>query len=395
MSAPWSPAAEPLPYGAIRPPGTARAQLAVRVADHAVALSAMPDAAAHRLDGPNLDAVLAGGPDEWAAARQAIRRWLATFDVARPEELPGRLPDGCAWPLAAVEHELPFTPHDYVDFYASEQHARNVGKIFRPQQPDLPAAWLDIPIGYHGRAGTMQVSGRPVRRPHGIRRVDGAPEFGPSRFLDIEAEIGFVLGNPAAGPIDRRRADDHVFGLFVLNDWSARDIQAFEYVPLGPFLGKSFATSISPWVTPLAELHASRVAPPPRQRPLTAYLDDGDDPPCGFDLELVVELNGEVVSRAPFRTQYFTYAQMLAHMTVNGAGVTAGDMFASGTVSGATPDQFGSLLELTWNGERPLATAAGARPSLADGDSVAIRCSARRADGTTVDLGAVIATIVP
>ncbi|MCE3613299.1 fumarylacetoacetate hydrolase family protein, partial [Escherichia coli] len=164
---------------------------------------------------------------------------------------------------------------DYVDFYASAHHASNVGKLFRPGQPELPANWKQLPIGYHGRSGTIRPSGHPVRRPNGLRKLDAATaEFGPSGFLDIEAEIGFVLGSASIEPIPLDEAEAHVFGVVLVNDWSARDIQAFEYVPLGPFLGKSFATSIAAWVTPLAALDAARVPSPVRELPLAGYLDD-------------------------------------------------------------------------------------------------------------------------
>jgi fumarylacetoacetase len=188
---------------------------------------------------------------------------------------------------------------------------------------------------------------------------------------------------------------DHVFGVVLLNDWSARDIQAWEYVPLGPFLGKSFATSVSAWVLPLAALAAARVAPPPRDVALLPYLDDAGHPPGGFDLALAVEINGRVVSRPPFASMYWTPAQQLAHMTVNGASLRTGDLYASGTVSGPRPDQFGSLLELSWGGRDEVDTGAGKRTFLEDGDEVVLRATAPGPDGAIVALGEVAGRVLP
>jgi fumarylacetoacetase len=257
---------------------------------------------------------------------------------------------------------LPFAVGDYVDFYASEHHATNLGRLFRPDAAPLTENWKHLPVGYHGRSGTVIVSGTDVVRPCGQQRGADVPAFGPSRRLDIEAEVGFVVGGATTigQPVPLHQAREHVFGVCLVNDWSARDIQAWEYVPLGPFLGKSFATSLSPWVVPLDAFEDARVAPPARDVVLLPYLDDASLEPWGLDIELSVELNGELVSTAPFASMYWTPAQMLAHMTVNGASVRAGDLFASGTVSGPDQHQVGSFIEL----------GAG---FLADGDEVIIR----------------------
>lgn len=329
-----------------------------------------------------LDALLAAGPDAWAAVRAGL---LAAVDTA--EDLV---------PSAEVDLLLPFTVADYVDFYASEHHATNVGRIFRPDGDALTPNWKHLPIGYHGRAGTIVPSGTPVHRPRGqLRRPNGSIGFGPSERLDIEAEIGFVVGTPSrlGEHVAVEDFDRHVLGVCVVNDWSARDIQAWEYVPLGPFLGKSFATSISPWVVPLAALENARVAPPPRDQVLLPYLEDAE--PWGLDLELAVSINGTEVSRAPFAGMYWTGAQMLAHLTVNGASLRTGDLFASGTVSGPERDQRGSLLELSWNGSDPVRLADGStRSFLLDGDVVTIAARARLADGTHVALGEVVGQVV-
>jgi fumarylacetoacetase len=278
--------------------------------------------------------------------------------------------------LDEVEPRLPFTVADYVDFYSSLEHATNLGRMFRPDSEPLLPNWRHLPVGYHGRAGTVVVSGTPVRRPRGQSKAPDAdaPGFGPSRRLDIELELGFVVGvgSTLGEPVPASKFADHVFGLVLVNDWSARDLQAWEYVPLGPFLGKSFATSISAWVTPLALLEERRVAAPPQEPEPLPYLRlDGD---WAFDLPLEVELNGETIVRGNARGLYWTMPQQLAHATSNGATVRPGDLMASGTISGPEPGSEGSLIELTWNGERPLRLPdGGERTFLEDGDEVVLR----------------------
>jgi fumarylacetoacetase len=297
-------------------------------------------------------------------------------------------------PMAEVTMHLPIAVADYVDFYSSEQHAANVGAIFRPGSDPLPPNWKHLPIGYHGRAGTVAVSGTPVVRPSGQRLEDGTPVFGPSTRLDLEAELGFVVGAPSDRPVPVGAFADHVFGVCLLNDWSARDLQAWEYVPLGPFLGKSFLTSISPWVVPLAALEAARVPPPPRDPEPLAYLRD--DEPWGLDITLEMRLNGETVSRPPASGLYWTAAQQLAHLTVNGATLRTGDLYGSGTVSGPERDQRGSLLELSWGGAEPLTLADGStRTFLADGDVVTLTASAPGPGGTRIGFGEVTGRICP
>jgi fumarylacetoacetase len=293
---------------------------------------------------------------------------------------------------------LPFTVADYVDFYCSLDHASNVGRIFRPDAEPLLPNWRHLPVGYHGRAGTVVVSGTPVVRPCGQRRPPGAdaPTYGPSVRLDIEAEVGFVIGagSRLAEPVPIGDFADHVFGVVLLNDWSARDIQAWEYQPLGPFLGKSFATSISPWVVPLEALEAARVEGPAQDPAPLPYLRRAE--PWALDLSIEVALNGSVVSRPPFAGMYWTPDQMLAHLTVNGASTRTGDLYGSGTVSGPQAAQRGSLIELTWNGSEPLSLADGStRAFLEDGDTVTLSATAPAADGARLSLGEVTGTIHP
>jgi fumarylacetoacetase len=258
-------------------------------------------------------------------------------------------------PVSEVQWHLPFEVADYVDFYSSLEHATNMGKMFRPDSEPLLPNWRQLPVGYHGRAGTVVVSGTTIRRPHGQR---GPGDFGPSRKLDIELELGFVIGKPADGPVSGERALEHVFGVVLVNDWSARDIQAWEYQPLGPFLGKSFATSISAWVVTLDEL--ARVAGAPQEPPPLDYLRID---PFAYDIPLEVELNGKVISRTNAKHLYWNIAQQVAHLTSNGATLRTGDLLASGTISGPGEHERGSLIELTWN----------EGPFLEDGDEVVLR----------------------
>ena len=319
------------------------------------------DAPAGVFESPSLNAFMACGPEMWAS----VAGQLASADLARG------VVDG------SVEMLLPIEVADYVDFYASIDHATNVGKLFRPDNPLMPN-WRHLPVGYHGRAGTIVVTGTDVVRPSGQL---GPGEFGPSQRLDFELEAAFVVGVGSAqgSPVSTADAADHVFGMVLLNDWSARDIQAWEYQPLGPFLGKSFATSISAWVTPLADLRGARVAAPAQSPPPSPYLRVEAGEPWGLDLALTAEVNGEVVSRGPFAAMYWTMPQFVAHCTVNGASLRTGDLLASGTVSGPGPGEHGCLLEMQ-------------QGFLADGDEVVLRGSAL--DGA-VSLGEVRGRVKP
>jgi fumarylacetoacetase len=339
----------------------------------------------------DLGPFLAAGRPAWRSVRERLTELLGE-PANRDPVLPYLVP------RAAVDLHLPWQVGDYVDFYSSIHHAENLGRMFRPDAEPLTPNWRHLPIGYHGRSGTVAVSGTPVVRPCGQRRPPdaAAPLFGPSARLDIEAEVGFVVGAPSAlgAPVPVTEFAEHVFGVVLVNDWSARDLQAWEYVPLGPFLGKSFLTSVSPWVVPLDALAAARVAPPPQDPEPLPYLRGSE--PWGLDLALQVTLNGHVVSRPPFATMYWTPAQQLAHMTVNGASIRTGDLYASGTVSGPEPDQRGSLIELSWNGTEPLELADGStRTFLADGDTVTIAATAPGPGGTRIGFGEVTGTVLP
>lgn len=346
---------------------------------------------AHLFRSGSLDAFLAAGHTAWAQVRADLTAWLSDDRYrAALEDL--------LIPAAAVSLRLPFTVADYADFYASEQHATNIGQIFRPGSAPLPPNWKHLPIGYHGRAGTVVVSGTDIRRPCGQSRPAGSdePVFGPCARLDFEAELGYVLGahSHLGEPIPAARLTEHVFGVCVLNDWSARDIQSWESVPLGPFLAKSFATTVSPWVLPLAALEDARVRPPSRDASLQAYLTESAD--WGLNIDFEVRLNGQLIATPPFATMYWSPAQLLAHLTVNGASTRSGDIFASGTVSGPEPGQRGSLIELAWNGTSPLQLPDGSSRSwLLDGDEVTISASAPGTDGTRIGLGSATGCILP
>ncbi|MCU1658118.1 MAG: fah [Pseudonocardiales bacterium] len=362
---------------------------AVRIGGYALDLSGAGDYA-RLFSGETLDPFLAAGPLAWRGVRSLVTAWLT--DEAHRGEVEPRLVR-----LDETTAVLGFSVADYVDFYASEHHATNVGRIFRPDGNPLTPNWKHLPVGYHGRAGTVVVSGTEVRRPHGqARDPDGAIRFGPSERLDLEAELAFVVGTGSAPgqAVPVGAFTDHVYGVCLLNDWSARDIQAWEYVPLGPFLGKSFATSIAGWITPLDALSRAWVAPPPRNPEPLPYLDDTATP-AALDIQVEVRLNGTVISRPPFTAMYWTPAQLLAHMTVNGAHLRAGDVFASGTVSGSQPDQRGCLLELTWNGTAPITLLDGTtRAFLHDGDEVVITAAAPGPHGP-IGLAEVRGRIVP
>ena len=382
-----------LPYGVFRAGGSRRLGIAIgdRVLDLAAAHAggALGGVPGEVLDASSLNSFMALGPSAWTRTRNQISTLLAD----------GNQPDGAAewlYPIAAVEMVLPIEIGDYVDFYSSLHHATNVGMMFRPDAEPLLPNWRHLPVGYHGRSSSVVVSGTPVVRPHGQRRGPDGPVFGPTERLDIELEVGFVagVGNRLGTSIPVGDAEDHIFGLCLVNDWSARDIQAWEYQPLGPFLGKSFATTMSPWIVTLDALAPFRVAAPQQVPVPPDYLMGGGE--AAVDLRLAIELNGEVISRTAFRDMYWTMSQQLAHASVNGTNVRSGDLYASGTVSGATPDTLGCLLEMTWNGTRPVTLAGGEeRMYLEDGDTVILRGWCEREGAARIGFGECAGTVVP
>ena len=297
---------------------------------------------------------------------------------------------------------LPVNIGNYTDFYSSMEHASNVGKMFRPDGDALLPNWKHIPVGYHGRASSIVVSGYPIRRPKGQTLPDGTdqPVFGPCRLLDFELEMAFIVGqpNPMGDSISVDQAEEHIFGMTIFNDWSARDIQKWEYVPLGPFLAKNFASSMSPWVVTLDALQPFRTEAPAQNPEVLPYLKEKQR--GTYDIQLFVDLKpGQdrpvTICRSNFKYLYWTMAQQLAHHTVGGCNMQVGDVCASGTISGPTTDSFGSMLELSWKGTKPLVLEDGIeRKFLQDGDVVVMRAYCEK-EGIRVGFGSVETEILP
>ncbi|TWI69849.1 fumarylacetoacetate hydrolase [Pseudoduganella lurida] len=408
-----------LPFALFRRRGTGEAwRGGVAIGDRIVDLSALgsladawddawDDAARHAValaSRDSLNALMAAGPAAWSALRLALSRMLRSEAPARPE---------CLVPQADAEYAVPATIGDYTDFYTSIHHATAVGKLFRPDNPLLPNyKW--VPIGYHGRSSTIGVSGQAFHRPLGQTRaagVEGAPSFGPAQRLDFELEVGIFIGtgNASGAPIAAADAERHVFGLCLLNDWSARDLQAWEYQPLGPFLSKNFATTISPWIVTLEALAPYRAAwqrdaADPQPLP---YLDYPALRACGgFDIALEVSLQTAsmqrdgmppaTLARSNFRHSYWSVAQLVAHHTVNGCALRPGDLLGSGTQSGPDEAEAGSLLELSAGGKQPVALPGGeARVFLADGDKVVLRGWTSRPGLPRIGFGEAAGTVLP
>src|SRR5947199_464953 len=355
-------------------------------------LGVLDGLAAHSLGAcaqPFLNALMGLGPEASAALRAGLSAALRIESTLAPRLRPLLIPQ------EAAEYRVAAQVGDYTDFYASIHHATAVGKLLRPDNPLFPNyKWL--PVAYHGRASSIRVSGYDFARPAGQVLPPGAalPELAATRRLDYELEVGVFVGrgNELGRSVPLREAESHLFGLCLLNDWSARDLQAWESQPLGPFLAKNLATTVPPCVVTPEALEHARVAPPPRDPEPLPYLADAG--PWGLDLTLEVRLNGQLVARPPYATTYWTAAQMLAHMTVNGASTRTGDLFGSGTVSGPDRDQRGCLLELSWGGAEPLTLPDGSvRSFLEDGDEVAIGATAPGAGGARIGFGEVTGQI--
>ena len=360
-----------LPYGVFRAPGEAP-RAGARLGTDVLDLAAL--ARAGRLPvgeavfaADSLNPFMALGPGAWRACRTALR------ELARD---PARLA-GATVPLAGVELLLPFAVADFVDFSSSLHHATNLGRILRPGGDPLHPNWRHLPVAYHGRAGSVVVSGTPVVRPAGQHRPqDGPPRFGPTARLDVELELGYVIGTPSrlGQPVRLADALAHVFGVVLVNDWSARDLQSWEYQPLGPFTGKSFATTVGAWITPLEALAERRVAREPQEPAPLPYLREA---PWGYDVDVALELDGEEIARSNARGVYWSIAQQIAHLTVNGAALRTGDLLATGAISGPGPRERGSLIELSGGGAEPLVLGDGRRRTfLEDGDEVVLRGTA-------------------
>jgi len=405
-----------LPFASFRRQGSAEAfRGGVAIGDQILDLAAVAQAGVFTGEAgqavqagaqPQLNALMALGAPVWRALRRALSRVLRE-GAAEQAAL-----QACLVPQAQAEYGVPARIGDYTDFYTSVHHATNIGKLFRPDNPLLPNyKW--IPIGYHGRASSIGVSGQQFRRPVGQTLPPGAtqPSFGPCKRLDIELELGIFVGtgNEPGDPVGMVQAEDHVFGLCLLNDWSARDIQAWEYQPLGPFLSKNFATTISPWIVTLEALAPYRVAferPADDPQPMP-YLDSEANRQGGaFDIQLQVDLQtptmreagqgGATICRTSYRHAYWTVAQMLTHHTVNGCNLQPGDLFGSGTLSGPTLDQAGALIELTAGGKNPLQLPGGeTRTFLEDGDAVVLRGWCEKPGAARIGFGECRGTVLP
>jgi fumarylacetoacetase len=377
-----------LPYGRFRRRSAREPAVGVAIGDHVLDLAILDEdglldspllRGRHLFRSATLNAFMALGRPAWNAARSLVSRLLRADEPTLRDN--SRLRNRALVPMAEVEMLLPAHIGDYTDFYSSREHATNVGTMLRGPENALMPNWLHLPVAYHGRASSVVVSGTDIQRPSGQSKAANAtvPTFGPSRSVDFELEMGFFIGpgNGLGQPIPIDAASDHVFGMVLVNDWSARDIQAWEYMPLGPFLAKNFATSISPWIVPMEALEPFRTPGPTQEPPPFAYLRTAG--PWSYDIHLEVWLQSTqmdqpcCISRSNYRYLYWNMAQQLAHHTINGCNLRPGDLLASGTISGPTPDSYGSLLELAWRGTKPVILHNGEQRSfLQDGDRLTL-----------------------
>jgi len=397
-----------LPYGVCRKHGSERC-VAVAIGEHIVDLTALealglldvPALQGRRVfDTGTLNLFMSQGRSIWCAVRARIQQLLDAEEPTLRDD--AEILARVLAPMAEVSMLLPADIGDYTDFYSSREHASNVGAMFRGADKALLPNWLHLPVAYHGRSSSIIIGGTNVRRPCGQSKPEGAsaPIYGPSRSLDFELEMAAFVGpgNALGQPIPSAQAEEHLFGMVILNDWSARDIQAWEYVPLGPFLGKNFATSISPWVVTMEALEPFRAAALPQDPSPLPYLLEPSR--TTYDIQLEVHLQGEKMGEGQricasnFRHLYWTLAQQVAHHTVGGCNLRPGDLLASGTISGPTPDSYGSLLELAWRGTRPINVGSETRTFLLDGDRVTMTAWCQ-GDGYRVGFGSVTGQITP
>ncbi len=377
-----------LPYGVFsEADGPRRLGVAIgsQILDVARVANDLPVSAELLKDPRGWNGIMEQSPDVWAALRTALAQMLA---IGAPERN-----DALISQADATLH-MPFSVTEFTDFYAGKHHATNVGTMFRGAENALPPNWLHIPIGYNGRASSVVVSGTDIRRPWGQLKGpnDDAPRWGPSARFDIELEMGAIVAGASNGPISVDQADANIFGYVLLNDWSARDIQAWEYQPLGPFQAKATATTISPWIVTKAALEPFRCATPAREKELLPHLRDTG--PMLYDIPLTVTLNGETIIRTNYKEMYYSAAQQLAHHTTSGCPMRTGDLLGSGTISGPQRENRGSLLELSWGGKEPFETASGTRSFIEDSDTLGLH-GAAKGDGYTIGFGPCIGTVLP
>ncbi|KAL8461563.1 hypothetical protein ACS0TY_032882 [Phlomoides rotata] len=398
-----------LPYGVFKSePGT-EPRPGVAIGDYVLDLSAV--ASAGLFDGPylgnsdcfnqpNLNKFMELGRPAWKEARATLQKLLSAAEPTLRDN--ASLREKALLPMGKVQMLLPIAIGDYTDFFASKHHAKNCGLMFRGPENAINPNWFHLPIAYHGRASSIVISGTDIIRPRGQGHPtpNNPPYFGPSRKLDFELEMAAIVGsgNELGKPVDVNEAADHIFGLVLMNDWSARDIQAWEYVPLGPFLGKSFGTTVSPWIVTLDALEQFASDAPEQSPSPLPYLAEKESK--NYDISLQVSIvpagqeDANVVTRSNFKHLYWTITQQLAHHTINGCNLRPGDLLGTGTISGPEPDSYGCLLELTWNGQKPLSLNGITRTFLEDGDEV-ILSGCCKGDGYTVGFGECSGKIIP
>ncbi len=386
-----------LPLGVFTADGVPRCGVAI--GDRILDATGLEEAGLLRLDdAPVLDIpfwneVMELGPEAWAALRARLHELLREGAPEKDKVAP------FLHPLEGAELHMPLAVAEFTDFYAGRHHATNVGTMFRGAENALPPNWLHIPIGYNGRASSVVVSGTDIRRPWGQLKGpnDNAPRFAPSARFDLELELGAIVGQNSDGPVTVTEADEMIFGYVLLNDWSARDIQAWEYQPLGPFQAKATATTISPWIVMRAALEPFRCATPPRDVALLPHLEEPG--PMLYDIALEVDLTPEggsptTIARTNYREMYYSSAQQLAHHTTSGCPMNVGDLLGSGTISGPTKDSRGSLLELSWGGKEPITLGDQTRSFLEDGDTITLRGAAQGA-GYRIGFGPCTGKLIP
>lgn len=398
-----------LPYGVFKVEPASEPRPGVAIGDYVLDLSVI--ASAGLFDGPylensdcfnqpTLNKFLGLGRPAWKEARSTLQKLLSAAEPILRDNT--SLRQKALLPMDKVQMLLPIAIGDYTDFFASKHHAKNCGLIFRGPENPINPNWCHIPIAYHGRASSIVISGTDIIRPRGQGHptVNSLPYFGPSRKLDFELEMAAVVGpgNELGKPVDVNEAANQIFGLVLMNDWSARDIQAWEYVPLGPFLGKSFGTTISPWIVTLDALAPFASDAPDQNPPPLPYLAEKESKNYDISLQVSIVPAGQkdacIISRSNFKHLYWTITQQLAHHTINGCNLRPGDLLGTGTISGPEPDSYGCLLELTWNGQKPLSLGGTTRTFLDDGDEV-IFTGCCKGDGYNVGFGRCSGKILP
>ncbi len=397
-----------IPFGIVKPKGK-EPRPATRIGDTVIDLSMLADLGYFdKLELSNygifharvLNDIIELGKPFWTILRERISNIFNSENPELKDNAEAR--NSCLLSLTDVEMMLPVEIGDYTDFYSSIEHATNVGIMFRDPENALLPNWKHIPVGYHGRSSSIVVSGTNIHRPKGQTKADDAavPSYGPSRLMDFELEMAFITGkaNKLGDPISIDETEDYIFGMVLFNDLSARDIQKWEYVPLGPFLGKNFGSVVSPWIVTMDALQPFKTKGPEQDPPVLPYLQFSGEKNYDINLEVSIIPDGSnetVICRSNYKYMYWNMNQQLAHQTVNGCNINVGDMYASGTISGPTPDSFGSMLELSWKGTKPITLNDGTeRKFIQDNDTVVMRGYCKR-DNLRIGFGDCVTKILP